>query len=193
MTIFCDIDGTLLEQVSNDEDKAKADLAMVHGAADVTQSWKAKGWRIILVSGRPEALREATKKNLDRHGIEYDDLILGLSADERVVVNDIKCKNRPKAIAVNLPRNHGFGEFRVTYLSEKERIVYRDAESATWQVLTKSQNFLLPGSVWADKEDFLTDGEKWFYVDGEPVADATSALLRFGKQHSNKIGVLDYL
>jgi len=63
--------------------------------------------RVILLSARKQEYLERTRTNLDRWGIRYDELILGLPVGERILINDIKPDGLKTAYAVNLRRNEG--------------------------------------------------------------------------------------
>jgi len=108
-TIFCDIDGVLFKF---EEDFA---LSVNHarplpGSADKTMDWHKKGYRVILVTGRPEAFRERTQKQLQRLGFIYDQLIMGCGSGPRYLINDVPDdKGKSKAFAHNVLRNVGLG------------------------------------------------------------------------------------
>ena len=108
-TIFCDIDGVLFKF---EEDFA---LSVNHArplpdSADKTMDWHKKGYRVILVTGRPEAFRERTQKQLQRLGFIYDQLIMGCGSGPRYLINDVPDdKGKSKAFAHNVLRNVGLG------------------------------------------------------------------------------------
>ena len=70
--------------------------------------WDAKGYNIILITGRRESQRQKTEKQLDLFGIFYDQLIMGVGGGDRVIINDRKPNSdRDTAYAINLNRNEG--------------------------------------------------------------------------------------
>lgn len=63
---------------------------------------------IILTTCRKEALREQTVRQLQRYGITYDMLIMGLANGQRVLINNLKDNNdTPTAIAINIGKDVG--------------------------------------------------------------------------------------
>lgn len=116
-TIFCDIDGTLF--------KFEHDLPrLVHrgisepteGSADKLAEWHCKGYTIILVTGRPETMREDTVRDLRFYGMIYDQLIMGCGSGPRYLINDLPNENRTAksySEVYNMMRNHGIGKLEI--------------------------------------------------------------------------------
>jgi len=105
-TIFCDIDGVL---VNHSGDVTEAfDAEVLPGAVETVREWDKKGYRIILVSGRRESMRKGTEEQLTRMGIIFDKLILGIGGGDRILINDMKKdKITHTCYAYNLIRNEG--------------------------------------------------------------------------------------
>ena len=62
--------------------------------------------QIILMTSRPERLRELTLEELEEHGVPFDQIIFGMFHAQRVVVDDSAKKNPfPSAAAVNLRKD----------------------------------------------------------------------------------------
>ena len=105
-TIFCDIDGTLLYQ--SNQIPYDRHTTVLPGVIKRTYEWAQNDYTIILTTGRKESEREKTVQQLDKHGILYDKLIMGIRSGKRVLVNDIAKKgDSPKAYAINVVRNQG--------------------------------------------------------------------------------------
>lgn len=106
-TIFCDIDGTLVtHHGSLSEQMRHTDV--LQGTLEKLHEWDSKGHNIILTSGRRESMRNITEFQLQRVGIFYDHLLLGLGGGQRVVINDLKPNDpSPTARAICVPRNQG--------------------------------------------------------------------------------------
>jgi len=90
-TIICDIDGTLVEHntpsaVSNSLHKMK----LIPGSLMKLEEWEAKGYNIILLTGRKESMRQVTEQQLRDVGIFYDQLIMGVGGGARYLINDYK-------------------------------------------------------------------------------------------------------
>jgi len=109
ITIFCDIDGTLvthskptIAQLPNHK------LTLLEGTLEKLLEWDKLGYRIILTTGRKESLRKPTESQLAEVGIIYDLLIMGIGGGKRYLINDKKFNRTENyAIAVNLERNKG--------------------------------------------------------------------------------------
>ena len=107
-TIICDIDGTLVEHCPpNAAANPKTKLELLPGAMVKLLEWEHKGYRIILLTGRKESMRNVTIQQLNEAGIFYDQLIMGVGGGTRHLINDIKPNNRETAFAYNVPRNIG--------------------------------------------------------------------------------------
>lgn len=116
MTIFLDIDGTLLEQFKKD------DLQMIlnrkpkilPGTLAKLDRWHFEGYNLILTTARPEGSRRRTVEQLEEVGIyHYSQLIMNLTNGPRIVINDNYANNPPRAIAFALNRNVGVGDIDV--------------------------------------------------------------------------------
>ena len=62
---------------------------------------------IILLTSRQESAREMTENFLKNNNIRYDEIIFGLPAGERVLVNDNKPSGLCMSYAIALSRNEG--------------------------------------------------------------------------------------
>ena len=115
VTIFCDIDGTLVEHTPPCR-AARPGIKMktLPGTISKLHEWDAKGYNIILTTGRRESMREQTKKQLDDAGIIYDQLIMGIGGGKRCLINDLKPDGKMEtAIAFNVIRNKGIADVDV--------------------------------------------------------------------------------
>jgi hypothetical protein len=114
-TIFCDIDGTLIEH-SPPTDTVRPDYtpSVLQGTVEKLLEWDKKGYNIILVSGRRESARAQTEAQLSSLGIIYDKLLLGIGGGRRYLINDRKPYGKEDyAIAINLTRNKGIAEVEI--------------------------------------------------------------------------------
>ena len=114
-TIFCDIDGTIVEHAKpNEASKPNFKMKLLNGTIEKFLEWDKKGYNIILTTGRKESLREYTEKQLSEVGIIYDQLIMGIGGGCRVLINDKKPNNTNNtATAFNLTRNEGISSVNV--------------------------------------------------------------------------------
>lgn len=83
--IICDLDGTLaLMNGRNPFDASKCDEDLLNEpVANVLRNYKKLGYEILLVSGREDKYKEPTLRFLEKHTIEFDDLIMRKSQDNR--------------------------------------------------------------------------------------------------------------
>ena len=108
-TIFCDLDGTLVKH-SNPTDIQNPNLILevLPGVHQKLIEWDTKGYHVVITTGRKESAREATVKQMQRAGINYDQLIMGFGGGDRILINDRKSnKKEDTAYAINLTRNTG--------------------------------------------------------------------------------------
>lgn len=114
-TIFCDIDGTLVEHDSPLETTQPGyKLKLLPGTLEKLTEWDRKCYRIILTTGRRECSRKATEKQLSEAGIIYDQLLMGISGATRVLINDKKPDGTTEtAFAYNLIRNKGIKDLEI--------------------------------------------------------------------------------
>lgn len=112
-TIFCDIDGTLIKHWDSIETcKPDHNPEILDGTLSKLLEWDKKGYKIILTTGRKESMRKQTKKQLERLGVIYDILIMGIGGGERVLINDSKA-GEITATAICLPRDRGIKDVNI--------------------------------------------------------------------------------
>lgn len=93
--IICDIDGTLAHIVDRSPyDYSRVSEDTVDPVVRKLVNQEARGYRIILVSGRPDTCREATEKWLEDNRISYHELLMrdpllvndkGQQLDDRII------------------------------------------------------------------------------------------------------------
>ena len=122
-TVFCDIDGTLVQHTNHSD----CDLDKVKMCAGVQKlsRWKSRGHRIILTTSRNEKYREETEKFLYYLGVRFDEIVMGLPAGPRVLINDRKPSKKftKSAQAMEISRNQG-----IEHLSLSDMIQSNDLE-----------------------------------------------------------------
>tara|TARA_R110000824_G_scaffold32871_3_gene105937 strand:- start:660 stop:1004 length:345 start_codon:yes stop_codon:yes gene_type:complete len=103
-TIFCDIDGCLIEH----QNFYNVDMKPIGGTLETIKDWDRSGYRLILTTGRRESSRKITEEQLSKAGIFYDKLIMGIGGGHRILINDKKPNSdSDTATAINLDRNSG--------------------------------------------------------------------------------------
>jgi hydroxymethylpyrimidine pyrophosphatase-like HAD family hydrolase len=113
-TIICDIDGTLVEHGSPSQVVTSTyKMTLLPGTLTKLEEWEAKGYRIILLTGRKESMRKVTKAQLKEVGIFYDQLIMGVGGGARYLINDNKPNGEEYAAAINIERNRGIKDINI--------------------------------------------------------------------------------
>tara|TARA_A100001515_G_C4583288_1_gene213656 strand:- start:1072 stop:2154 length:1083 start_codon:yes stop_codon:yes gene_type:complete len=108
-TIFCDIDGTILNHAHKFSDLINCKQELLPGVIEKFNEWDSLGHRIILCTARKESAREMTVKHLDLLGLCYDMLIMGVTSGTRVLINDkLSLTDPDRAISVNIKTDQGF-------------------------------------------------------------------------------------
>jgi hypothetical protein len=113
-TIFCDIDGTLVKHnIPTENTGPLKTLHLLPNTLEKLSEWDAKGYNIILTTGRRESMRKATEEQLAELGILYDQLIMGIGGGDRILINDRKLDGRETAFAFNLKRDEGIKDIEI--------------------------------------------------------------------------------
>ena len=116
-TIFCDIDGTLL-RFREDFGSMMNYAEPLKGAISTTMQWHREGYKVILVTGRPEPFRKRTEDQLQMFGIIYDQLVMGVGSGPRYLINDKTSIGEDTAHSINIDRNLGLN---IDILGKKKR------------------------------------------------------------------------
>ncbi len=72
-----DIDGTICDDIPNEEPERMATAEMYDDAADVINGWYDEGHIITFFTSRIEEHREVTEQWLDKHGFKYHGMLMG--------------------------------------------------------------------------------------------------------------------
>ncbi|MFK7757478.1 MAG: phosphoheptose isomerase [Flavobacteriales bacterium] len=72
-----DIDGTITEDVPNEEPERMATCEPFPDALEILNNWYQDGHIITFFTSRTEEHREVTEKWLDKHGFKYQGLLMG--------------------------------------------------------------------------------------------------------------------
>ncbi len=116
-TIFCDIDGTIFHY-RKFETYTTSEPTPIVDVIEKLKEWYNNGEHIILTTARPEYLRYQTQKELTKHDIPYNTLLMGIGRGGRYVINDMD-PNKPgeRATGINLKRNEGFKDIDLSNFS----------------------------------------------------------------------------
>jgi len=113
-TLFIDIDGTLLYHFGTGNTQAQIEPKLLPGVLQKLDEWDRKGYKIILITGRRESERNATKKQLNSVGIVFDKLIMGIGGGDRIIINDKKPNSiEDTAFAISIERNEGILNIKI--------------------------------------------------------------------------------
>jgi len=127
-TYFFDIDGTLIKKggplVDIIRGRIQAQEVQFKGMAELICEIHSRGDLIILTTARPESMRTMTVKMLLKLGFVWNQLIMSLANEERIVVNDYEfvpfedeLGPRKKAFAINVRTETNTAEYREEILN----------------------------------------------------------------------------
>lgn len=72
-----DIDGTITEDIPNEEPERMATCAPFPDALEICNKWYDEGHQICFFTSRTEAHRQVTEAWLEQHGFRYHSLLMG--------------------------------------------------------------------------------------------------------------------
>ena len=72
-----DIDGTICEDIPNEEPERMATAALYEGALEICNGWFSEGHIITFFTSRTEEHREVTEAWLKKHGFKYHGMLMG--------------------------------------------------------------------------------------------------------------------
>ena len=107
-TYFVDIDGTLIKYRPFDQIETVAPEAIT-SVLDLIKTKYEEGAHIVITTARPSELELFTKQELEKIGVNYHQLVMGIGRGTRYVIND-KDPQAPevdRAVGINLIRNQG--------------------------------------------------------------------------------------
>lgn len=72
-----DIDGTICDDIPNEEPERMEDAGIYPGALNIINKWYQEGHIITFFTSRTEAHRDVTERWLKKHGFEYHGIVFG--------------------------------------------------------------------------------------------------------------------
>lgn len=116
-TFFVDIDGTLVKYRKFSE-LSTAVLTPIQDVIDSVNYHYDNGSHIVITSARPPEYEVFTKQELEKIGVKYHQLLLGIGRGTRVILNDKDPENpdTPRAIGINFNRDMGLEELDINSL-----------------------------------------------------------------------------
>ena len=112
-TVFIDIDGTVLRHNGDLSTQVLSDCTPLDGVVEKFNDWNRKGYHIVLTTGRKECMRVLTMSQLQKAGLFYDQLVMGLPRGQRVLVNDSKPDMEKTALSFTVERNRGIRDIDI--------------------------------------------------------------------------------
>jgi|TARA_R110000823_G_scaffold192591_1_gene324163 hypothetical protein len=114
VTIFCDIDGTLVKHAPPlKSSMPNHHMELIEGTPEKLDEWDRLGYNIILTTGRRESMRLNTERQLSEVGIFYDQLIMGIGGGPRYLINDLKPDGAETAFSIQIERNKGLKNVKI--------------------------------------------------------------------------------
>jgi NDP-sugar pyrophosphorylase family protein len=108
-TIFIDVDGTILKHSHSIKRVINNEPQALPGVVKKLNEWDSLGYKIIIVTARKESVRSKTEKDLQKLGIAWDQLIMGITSGKRILINDkIDVDSFDRASAINVLTDEGF-------------------------------------------------------------------------------------
>jgi hypothetical protein len=105
-TIFSDLDGTLITNTSHLIPPYIGEGDPLINNIEVLLRIKREGGFVIITTSRPEEYRELTIREMNKHNIPHDMLIMGLPHSQRILINDFAKSNPyPSCSSINIPRD----------------------------------------------------------------------------------------
>ena len=107
-TYFVDIDGTLIKYRPFDQIETVAPEAIT-SVLDLIKSKYEEGAHIVITTARPSELELFTKQELEKIGVKYHQLVMGIGRGTRYIINDRdpQAPEIDRAVGINLTRNEG--------------------------------------------------------------------------------------
>ena len=106
ITIFCDVDGVLLENGSKFGEVGWASSAIEENVKVLSDLQREGRIYLVVTTSRPDDEECYVRKELKKHELSVDKFIGGLPHSKRVLINDFSPTNPyPTAISINLQRN----------------------------------------------------------------------------------------
>lgn len=113
-TFFVDIDGTIVKYRKFSE-LATSVLTPIQDVIDFINKSYDEGCHIVITTARPQSFELFTKQELEKLGVKYHQMIMGIGRGTRVVLNDKDpdAPELPRAWGINFTRDQGFKDTEV--------------------------------------------------------------------------------
>ncbi len=113
-TFFVDIDGTIVKYRKFSE-LSTSTLTPIQDVIDFINKSYDEGCHIVITTARPESFQLMTKQELEKLGVKYHQMIMGIGRGTRVVLNDKDpdAPDIPRALGINFVRDQGFKDVEI--------------------------------------------------------------------------------
>ena len=113
-TFFVDIDGTIVKYRKFSE-LSTATLTPIQDVIDFINKSYDEGCHIVITTARPNTFELFTKQELEKLGVKYHQMIMGVGRGTRVVLNDKDPENSdiPRAWGINFVRDQGLKDIEI--------------------------------------------------------------------------------
>lgn len=106
--LFLDLDGTCFSHTGDLYDiMTSKGVYLLDGVVDFFKKCREDGVYMVITTARPESLRAFTTAQMTKHGLWFDQLVMGLPTGQRVVINDNKPSGEGTARGICVERNLG--------------------------------------------------------------------------------------
>lgn len=123
-TFFVDIDGTIVKYRKFSELSTSV-LTPIQDVIDFLNKSYDEGAHIVITTARPPQYELFTKQELEKLGVKYHQMIMGIGRGTRVVLNDKdpEMPDLPRAWGINFTRDKGLQDIEIPlFISSYESI-----------------------------------------------------------------------
>lgn len=123
-TFFVDIDGTIVKYRKFSELSSSV-LTPIQDVIDFLNKSYDEGAHIVITTARPPQYELFTKQELEKLGVKYHQMIMGIGRGTRVVLNDKdpEMPELPRAWGINFTRDKGLQDIEIPlFISSYESI-----------------------------------------------------------------------
>ena len=123
-TFFVDIDGTIVKYRKFSELSTSV-LTPIQDVIDYLNKSYDEGAHIVITTARPPQYELFTKQELEKLGVKYHQMIMGIGRGTRVVLNDKdpEMPELPRAWGINFTRDKGLQDIEIPlFISSYESI-----------------------------------------------------------------------
>ena len=113
-TFFVDIDGTIVKYRKFSE-LSTATLTPIQDVIDFINKSYDEGCHIVITTARPNTFELFTKQELEKLGVKYHQMIMGIGRGTRIVLNDKdpQAPEIPRAWGINFVRDQGLKDIEI--------------------------------------------------------------------------------